>query len=177
MSVALGSTLTAFSLLGTDGVVHSSSDFADAPVLAIVQACNHCPYVLAWEGRIADLQRAYADRGVAIVLVNSNNAVTHPADSYDRMVEFVADRTSPYTYLHDPDQTLARALASSVTPEVFVYDRERRLVYHGAVDDSRDETAVSRRYFRDAIEAVLHDEAPELPETAPIGCSVKWRDS
>jgi hypothetical protein len=176
MSVALGTTLPEFSLLGTDGAVHSPRELADTPVLAIVQACNHCPYVLAWEGRIADLQRAYADRGVAIVLVNSNNAETHPSDSYEKMVEFVADRSSPYTYLHDPDQVLARALGSSVTPEVFLYDAERRLVYHGAVDDSRDETTVTRRYFRDAIEAVLANEAPELAETAPIGCTVKWRD-
>jgi hypothetical protein len=176
MSVALGTTLPDFSLLGTDGVVHSSRDLADVPVLAIVQACNHCPYVLAWEGRIADLQRAYADRGVAIALVNSNDAATHPADSYEKMVEFVAERASPYTYLHDPDQTLARSLASTVTPEVFLYNAERRLVYHGAVDDSRDETAVTRRYFRDAIEAALGDEAPELAETTPVGCTVKWKD-
>ena len=84
--------------------------------------------------------------------------------------------TSGFTfdYLHDPEQSLARALGSERTPEAFVFDRDRRLVYHGAIDDNRDETAVGRRYLGDALDAVLAGEPAPIAETPPVGCTVKW---
>jgi hypothetical protein len=80
-----------------------------------------------------------------------------------------------FDYLYDEPQAVARALESERTPEVFVYDRERRLRYHGAIDDSRDETGVSQRYLRDALDAVLAGDDPAVTETPPVGCTVKWR--
>ena len=112
-----------------------------ADVLVLIQSCNHCPYVLAWEGRMVAIQRDYADRGVRIVAFNSNDASRYPADSFDAMRERAASQGFNFDYLHDADQSLARALGSERTPEVFVFDRDRRLVYHGAIDDSRDEDA------------------------------------
>ena len=91
------------------------------------------------------------------------------------MVERAQQQHFAFDYLHDPDQSLARALGSERTPEVFVFDAERRLVYHGAIDDDRDGDAVTQHYLRDALEAALVGEEPSLAETAAVGCSVKWR--
>jgi peroxiredoxin len=168
-------TAPTFDLPGVDGRNHSLEEYADAPVLVLVQSCNHCPYVLAWEGRINDLQREYADRGVRIIAINSNDAIAYPGDSFDAMVEHARDAGYEFDYLYDESQDVMRALGSERTPEVFVYDGDRRLVYHGLVDDNRDEEAVTVRYLRDAIEAALAGETPAVTDTEPVGCTVKWR--
>ena len=81
-----------------------------------------------------------------------------------------------FDYLHDEDQSLARALGAERTPEVFLFDGDRRLAYHGAIDDNREESAVARHYLRDALDALLGGEKPAVGETPPVGCTVKWRD-
>jgi peroxiredoxin len=174
MSIAYASAPD-FTLPGVDGRDHSLADYADADVLVLVQSCNHCPYVLAWEDRINAIQRDYAGRGIRVVAFCSNDATTHPGDSFDAMVEHAREAGFAIDYLHDEDQSLARALGSERTPEVFVFDRERRLRYHGAVDDDRDEHAASVPYVRDALDALLDGREPPVTETTPVGCTVKWR--
>ena len=93
------------------------------------------------------------------------------------MTARAAERGFNFDYLHDPEQTLAHALGAERTPEVFVFDRDRRLVYHGAIDDNRDETAVTQRYLRDALDAALAGESPAQAETPAVGCTVKWLTS
>jgi peroxiredoxin len=173
--VSVVATAPTFDLPGVDGRSHSLEEYAEAPVLVLVQSCNHCPYVLAWEGRINDLQRDYGDRGVRIVAISSNDADAYPADSFAAMQEHAREAGYVFDYLYDASQDVARALGSERTPEAFVYDSDRRLVYHGAVDDNRDETAVTTHYLRDAIEAALVGESPPVAETPPVGCTVKWR--
>jgi peroxiredoxin len=168
-------TAPTFDLPGVDGRNHSLEEYADASVLVLVQSCNHCPYVLAWEGRVNDLQREYADRGVRIVAISSNDATAYPADSFERMIEHAREADYAFDYLYDESQEIARALGSERTPEAFVFDADRRLVYHGAVDDNREETAVTTYYLRDAIEAALAGETPTVADTPPVGCTVKWR--
>jgi peroxiredoxin len=164
-----------FELPGVDGRTHSLEEYADAPVLVLVQSCNHCPYVLAWEGRINALQREYADRGVRIVAISSNDVEAYPADSFERMVEHAREAGYEFDYLYDESQEVARALGSERTPECFVFDADRRLVYHGLIDDNREEPLVTQRYLRDAIEAALAGEEPPVADTTPVGCTVKWR--
>jgi len=176
MSTALNESPPDFALDGVDGAVHTLASYDDARVLVLVQWCNHCPYVIGWEDRLNEIQRDYADRGVRIVAVNSNDAERQPADSFDLMVERAKDRGFSFDYLYDRDQEVARALGSERTPEVFVFDRDRRLVYHGAIDDNRDETAVGQRYLREALDAALDGAAPAVAETAAVGCTVKWRE-
>jgi peroxiredoxin len=168
-------TAPAFDLPGVDGRSHSLDEYADAPVLVLVQSCNHCPYVLAWEGRINELQRTYADRGVRVVAISSNDAEAYPADSFEAMVEHAREAGYVFDYLYDESQEVGRALGAERTPECFVYDAERRLVYHGAVDDNRDEAEVTTQYLRDAIEAALAGEAAPIADTPAVGCTVKWR--
>jgi peroxiredoxin len=176
MKIALGESAPSFSLPGVDGQPHSLDDYADADLLVLVQSCNHCPYVLAWEGRMIGIQRDYAARGVRLVAVNSNDTSRHAADSFDEMGRRARQAGFNFDYLHDADQSLARALGAERTPEVFVFDRGRRLVYHGAIDDNRDDTAVTVHYLRDALDTLLDGGRPAVAETRPVGCTVKWRD-
>jgi peroxiredoxin len=173
--VSVIETAPAFDLPGVDGRNHSFDEYADAPVLVLVQSCNHCPYVLAWEGRINALQREFADRGVRIVAISSNDAEAYPADSFENMVEHAREAGYEFDYLYDESQDVLRALGSERTPEVFVFDSDRRLVYHGAVDDNRDEPEVTTHYLRDAVVAALAGEPPPIADTPPVGCTVKWR--
>jgi peroxiredoxin len=165
-----------FDLPGVDGRRHALADYANAEVLVLIQFCNHCPYVLAWQDRINAIAREYADRGVAVVAIGSNDAKTHPEDGFDAMVARSREEDFAFDYLYDEDQSLARALGSQRTPEVFVFDRDRRLVYHGAVDDDRSGDAISKHYLRDALDAALEGRAPEIADTPPVGCTVKWRN-
>jgi peroxiredoxin len=177
MTLTHGVTAPAFDLPGVDGRNHKLDEYAGVKVLVLVQSCNHCPYVQAWEGRLKEIQGDYADRGVRLVAIGSNDPESYPEDSFEEMRRRAQREGFNFDYLHDEDQSVARALGSSRTPEVFLYDGERRLVYHGAVDDSRDDTAVSQHYLRDALDAVLAGENPPVPETPPVGCSVKWKSS
>jgi len=174
MSLALRHEAPSFALLGIDGREHTLESYGDAAVLVLIQSCNHCPYVLAWEGRMKAIQSDYADRGVRLVAVNSNDATRYPADSFEEMVMHAAARDFNFDYLHDADQSLVSALGSERTPEVFVFDTERKLVYHGAIDDNRDDTEVGSHYLRAALDALLEGQEPTVAETPPVGCSVKW---
>ena len=174
MTLALTDTAPPFSLPGVDGRTHSLDDYADARALVLVQSCNHCPYVQAWEGRLKAIQGHYADRGVRIVAIGSNDAERHPEDSFDEMRLRAEREGFNFDYVYDADQSLASALGAERTPEVFLFDSDRRLVYHGAIDDSRDESAVSVHYLRDALDGVLEGRDPPLVETPAVGCTVKW---
>ena len=175
MSLTLGDQAPSFRLPGTDGAEHALESYDGAGALVLVQSCNHCPYVQAWEGRMKAIQADYADRGVRLVAVNSNDPQRHPEDSFEEMERRAARQGFNFDYLWDEDQSIARALGSERTPEVFVFDPDRRLVYHGAIDDNRDERSVGRHYLREALDAVLEGREPPVAETPPSGCTVKWR--
>jgi peroxiredoxin len=175
MTLELGSTAPAFDLPGVDGKRHGLDEYADAAVLALVQSCNHCPYVQAWEGRMVAIQDEYGPRGFRLVAISSNDAERYPDDSFDAMRARAEREGFNFDYLYDESQSVARALGAERTPEVFLYDADRRLVYHGAIDDSRDDRAVTQHYLRDALDAVLGGVAPAVVETPAVGCTVKWR--
>jgi peroxiredoxin len=175
MSIAIGVEAPSFDLPGVDGKNHRLEDYSNADVLVLIQSCNHCPYVQAWEGRMKSIQADYADRGVRIVAISSNDVEKYPDDSFDAMRERAREQQFNFDYLYDESQEVARSLGSERTPEVFAFDRDRRLVYHGAIDDSRDPDAVQRNYLREAIEAALRRIEPPEAETPPVGCTVKYR--
>jgi peroxiredoxin len=175
MSIAIAQTAPSFSLPGVDGHDHSLDDYRDARALVLVQSCNHCPYVQAWEERLIAIQRDYAERGARIVAISSNDATSHPEDSFEQMQVRAREQHFNFDYLYDESQSIARSLGSERTPEVFVFDGDRRLVYHGAIDDSRNDVAVTARYLRDALDAVLAGAVPAVVDTPAVGCTVKWR--
>ena len=175
MTIALATEAPTFDLPGVDGTQHGLDDYADTPALAVVWSCNHCPYVQAWEGRMVALQREYADRGFRLVAVSSNDAEAYPEDSFEAMRARAETEGFNFDYLYDEDQSVLNAYGAERTPEVFLFDRDRKLAYHGAIDDSREEEGVTQEYLRDAIEAVLAGEQPAVTETPAVGCTVKRR--
>jgi peroxiredoxin len=121
------------------------------------------------------IQRDYADRGFRLVAVSSNDADRYPADSFEEMRARAEREGFNFDYLYDEEQAVARALGAERTPEVFLFDRDRRLIYHGAIDDSRDDRSVTRHYLRDALDALLAGDEPAVADTPAVGCTVKWK--
>jgi hypothetical protein len=151
----------------------ADSDGARATVL--VFTCNHCPYALAWHDRLADVARAYGDRGVRFAAINANDAERYPRDSYEAMQARVAAEDWPMPYLHDATQEIARAYGAKVTPDVFVLDAEGRLRYRGAPDGDYGDPGQRAAWLREALDAVLAGSEPARAETKPVGCSIKWK--
>lgn len=172
----IGDPAPDFSLPAVDGKTYRLADFASKPILIVVFPCNHCPYVQAYEDRLIAVQRDYADLGVQVVAINANDARRYAEDSFDAMAARAVAKGFNFPYLRDELQTVAQAYAAAYTPELFVFDRERRLAYTGKIDDNwQQPTAVRRRYLRDALDALLAGRAPAEPTTQAIGCTIKWR--
>lgn len=174
--LALESRLIPFALKGTDGRVHRADDAAKAKVLGVIFHCNHCPYAQAWESRLIQVQRDYAGRGVQLVLINANDPVKYPGDSFEQMQRRAQDKQYPFPYLVDETQDVAKQYGATRTPEVFLFDEKRILRYHGAPDDNyEDVNAVRHPYLRDALDALLAGTPPKVRETKPVGCTIKWK--
>jgi peroxiredoxin len=171
----LGDAVPEFALPDTDGVVHAVPQDPAPAATVLVVTCNHCPYVMAWNKRLRQAAEDYAERGVRFLGINANDAARYPADSLEAMQRFVRDQAWRYPYLHDEDQSAARALGAEVTPHVFVLDGEHRLVYRGAPDGDHQDSRRGAEWLRAAIDAALAGEAPAEAETRARGCSVKWR--
>lgn len=172
----LGDKAPYFSLKGTDGKIYSLEEFKDAKILAVIFTCNHCPYAQAYEQRICSLAELYRPRGVQFVTICSNDSRGYPQDSFDNMVEKSKSLGFPFPYLQDETQVTAKAYDAACTPECYVFDSERKLRYHGRVDDNhRDPAHVTHHDLADAIEALLEGTVPEIPLTPAMGCSIKWR--
>jgi peroxiredoxin len=137
--------------------------------------CNHCPYVLAWLDRLMAAAREYAGKGVSFVGINANDETKYPADSFEKMKELAQERALPFPYLRDEPQEVVAAYGAQRTPEVFVFDADLKLRYHGAPDDNYDQTQASEPYLRNALDAVLAGKRPPVAETQPVGCTVKWK--
>ena len=176
-NLQVGDTAPDFTLPATDGKAYNLYEaFNNSRAVAVVFTCNHCPYAIAWEDRINAIARDYATRGVRLFAINANNALTHPADSFDNMMKRASERHFAFPYLHDESQKIARSYGAERTPEFFIFDATKTLRYHGAVDDNyEDEHAVKHQYVRGALDAILGGREPTQPETKPVGCSIKWK--
>jgi hypothetical protein len=159
----------------TEGVTHSLEASPPASATVVVWTCNHCPYALAWHERLLDVAADYADRGVRVLMVNSNDAERYPADSLAAMRDRAQGEAWPVPYLHDADQTSARAWGALTTPDVFVLDADLRLAYSGAPDADHQRPELRAGWLRGALDAVLAGREPEPGATEPVGCSIKWR--
>ncbi|MBZ0302828.1 MAG: thioredoxin family protein, partial [Anaerolineae bacterium] len=126
--------------------------------------------------RLIQAQADYAEKGVQLLAINANNAVTHPGDNFDAMKQRAQEQGFNFPYLRDESQEVAHAYGAERTPEIFLFDQSGKLQYHGAPDDNyEDPDAVQQTYFRDALDAVLAGETPALAQTAPQGCTIKWK--
>jgi peroxiredoxin len=176
-TLTIGSPIPNFSNLpAADGNEYSSTDFDDKDILVIVFSCNHCPYVRAYEGRMIAFQRDYKNKGIQLVAINSNETQNYPEDNFDEMVRQAKEKGFNFPYLRDDDQSVATAFGATHTPEFFVFDKGRRLRYHGRFDDNhKDSGAVTLHYVRDAVEALLAGKPVSVAETHSIGCTIKWK--
>lgn len=177
MSLTIGSPIVAFKLKNVNGQMISAEELSKGKqATVIIFSCNHCPYVQAWEDRIVQLGKTYEPRGVAFALINSNDPTKYPEDSYPEMIKRAKSKGYPFPYLHDEDQSVAKAYGATRTPEVFLFNAQGKLRYHGRVDDNyEDPKKVRSQDLKDALEAVLGDRAPNVSETPVVGCSVKWK--
>ncbi len=172
----LGTSAPAFSLLGVDGETRSLDSFAKADVLVVVFTCNHCPYAKACEDRLIQLQADYAGRGVQLIAINPNDADNYPDDSFEAMQARAADKGFNFPYLYDATQEVARAYDAACTPDIFVFDRDRKLVYNGRLDDNWQEPdQVTRKDLRAVLDATLEGRTVDFDHVPSMGCSIKWK--
>lgn len=173
----LGTPAPDFSLTNVDGRTVSLADFADAPALLVVFMCNHCPYVIHVADELARLTAEYMAKGVAVVGISSNDVSSHPADSPERMVAEAEDRGYQFPYLYDETQEVAIAYHAACTPDFFVFDEDRKLVYRGQMDDSRPDSGipVTGNDLRAALDAELAGKPVPEPQKPSLGCNIKWK--
>lgn len=174
-TLKLGSKAPDFSLEGVDGKTYSLESFKDKEALIVIFSCNHCPYVKAYEDRIIKIQEDYAPR-VQVVAINSNDDVNYPEDSFEEMKKRAEEKKFNFPYLRDETQETAKAYGATHTPEIFLFDKNRELRFHGKIDDNwQDPSAVKQNYLRDALDELLAGKEISVPETFTIGCTIKWK--
>lgn len=174
----LGSALPDFDLLDvTSGRQINPATFADAQALLVMFICRHCPYVKHVQHQLAEIGRDYQNRSVGIVAISSNDAVGYPDDSPEGLREQAAELGFTFPYCYDETQDVARAFQAVCTPEFYVFDEKRTLVYRGQLDESRrhSQIPVTGADVRAALEAVLSGEPVNPNQVPSIGCSIKWR--
>lgn len=173
----LGLPAPDFVLPDTRGRLTRLGDFAAQPALLVAFWCNHCPYVRHVSAAFIQFARDYQERGLAVVAINANDAQTYPQDAPPRMREWAERSGFTFPYLYDEDQTVARAYRAACTPDFFLYDADRRLVYRGQFDASRpgNDLPVTGEDLRAAVDAVLAGETVSSEQRPSIGCNIKWK--
>jgi thiol-disulfide isomerase/thioredoxin len=171
----MGSLAPDFALKGVDNRTYALSSFSHKQVLVVMIWCNHCPYVQAYEDRVLRLQADYAGKGVQFVAMNPNDDANYPEDSFEEMVKRAQAKSYNFPYLRDESQQVARAYNAVCTPQAFVFDKDRKLRYHGRIDDNHDVALVRSHDLRNALDALLDGRRPPVEHTRPFGCSVKWK--
>lgn len=160
--VALGSSAPEFELKGIDDEVYGLDFFDKAKVLVIIFMCNHCPYVQKIWDDLVDLEKFMSD-SVQFVGINSNANPDYPEDSFEKMKEYAKEKGQEFPYLFDEDQVVAKAYDAQCTPDIFVYDQKRKLVYRGAFDG-----------IESAANAILKGVDLQETQEYSVGCSIKW---
>lgn len=186
VTLNLGASAPGFSLPSTEGDLVGLEDFAQARLLVVLFICNHCPYVIHIAPTLARLAARYRERGVGFVAINSNDTEAYPADSFELMKVEKEKRGYTFPYLYDESQQVAKAYDAACTPDIYVFDSERKLAYHGQFDSSRPYRISSGNYDSSRTPATGEDLASALdrllagqpaPETQYpcMGCNIKWR--
>lgn len=166
-----------FSLPGTDGKMHSLTDYQGAKALLVVFMCNHCPYVQAKFSRLNEIHAKYSKAGLRMVGINSNDAKNYPDDSFDSMRKTAAQQKFGFDYLYDETQETARKYGAVCTPDPFLFDADLKLTYHGRLDDALSPGKVPTKFdMENAIDAVLTGRKPSPDFLYSQGCSIKWKE-
>jgi peroxiredoxin len=173
----LGTAAPSFSLPDRNGNLVSLADFAGAPVLLVAFWCNHCPYVRHVRPEFLSLVREYQARGAAVVAISANDVAAFPEDGPERMTEEARAHGYSFPYLYDEKQETAKAYRAACTPDFFLFDGSRRLVYRGQMDDSRPGNGkpLNGADLRAALDAALAGKPVASRQKPSIGCNIKWK--
>ena len=172
----LGSQAPEFSLPNVDGSTVSLSDFEGQPGLLVMFICNHCPFVIHLREDLAKFVKEYQDQGLAVVAISSNDVETYPQDGPDKMKQEAESNGYTFPYLYDASQEVAKAYHAACTPDFFLFDSNRKLVYRGQFDDSRpgSDIPVTGEDLRAACDQVLAGQPVSVEQRPSIGCNIKW---
>ena len=174
----IGTPAPPFSLRDVvSGQSYSLASFNGKAALLVMFICRHCPYVVHVEQEIAKIGQDYTDRGLGIIGISSNDPVSYPDDAPLRLKEMAERLGFTFPFCFDETQDVAMAYGAACTPDFYLFDRERRLVYHGQLDDSRpgSNKPVTGRDLRAAIDAALAGKPVDSKQRTSIGCSIKWK--
>jgi peroxiredoxin len=173
----LGTAAPDFNLPDTNGKIVALADLKNAPALLVIFMCNHCPYEIHIRTGLAQLARDYAPKHVAIVGVNSNDAKNYPGDSPTKMKDEVKAVGYIFPYLYDETQAVAKIYHAACTPDIFLFDKNQKLVYRGQFDDSRPGNGilVTGKDLRAALDSVLANKPVSPNQKASLGCNIKWK--
>jgi peroxiredoxin len=173
----LGTQTPDFTLPDANGKKYSLADFSRSPALLVAFICNHCPYVKHVAFGLALLAKEYQKKDLAVVGVNSNDVESYPDDSPAKMLEEAKSRGYTFPYLYDETQLVAKAFGAACTPDFYVFDKNRKLVYRGQMDSSRPGNGmpVTGDDLRAALDAVLAGRPVSETQKPSIGCNIKWK--
>ncbi|MGQ7869418.1 thioredoxin family protein [Sunxiuqinia sp. sy24] len=165
---------TTITMLDVSGDKMSLDDVMDEHGLVVIFSSNTCPFVKKWEGRYNGLKQWADEHGVGLVVLNSNYGNRNGVDSYEAMQKHAKENAYNFPYLVDENSLLANAFGGQTTPHVFLFDKDYKLVYKGAIDDNYDDAKnVKKAYLKTAIQSVAEGQTIAEPETKPVGCSIK----
>ena len=173
----LGTLAPAFSLPNvSDETTVNLENYSQSKAFVVAFVCNHCPFVLHLREHLAEAIRGYQERGVKVIGISANDVSTHPDDSFEKMVEEVANAGYTFPYLYDESQDVAQSYRAACTPDFFLYDSGHKLVYRGQYDDSRpDNGDPTGADLSAAIDALLAGQPPRENQKNSIGCNIKWK--
>ena len=156
----------------------SLDDYKNAPALLVMFICNHCPYVKHVRGHLTQLVRDYQARRVAVIAISSNDVAQFPEDGPAAMKQEALSLGYTFPYLFDENQEVAKQYRAACTPDFFVFDKDRRLVYRGQMDDSRPSSdhPVTGKDLRAALDAVLAGRPVPADQKPSMGCNIKWKE-
>lgn len=177
----LGDAVADFKLKNVDGKMIALSDYKTGKGAIVIFDCNTCPYSKAYNDRIISLNKKYAAKGFPVITINANDAQMSPGDSFEQMVARAKKKNYDFPYLIDESQVVARAFGATNTPHVFILQKsgnDFKVAYIGTIDNnSRDESAATKKYVEEAVDALLLGQAVATPNTKAIGCTIKWKNS
>jgi len=175
VSLKTGDVAPEFKLVGIDDEKHSINDYKDFKGLLVIFMCNHCPYVKAKIDAIKEIHEKFKD-SIALVGINSNDSIKYPDDSFESMKKVAQEKGMKFDYLVDEDQEIAKKYGAVCTPDPFLFDQNRKLIFHGRIDDAMnpDATATEKTMIKN-IEKFLNGDKIEKDFDPSIGCSIKWK--
>ncbi len=166
---------TSVKMKNVDGRELSIADVMGKEGTLVIFSCNHCPFVKAWQGRIASIGNAAKGKGVGVIVINPNDPASYAEDSFSEMQKRAQQLGFTFPYVVDATSDMARAFGATRTPEAFLFDKDGKLVYHGAIDDSKEADQVAKRYLQDAVDALVGGKEVATKETKFVGCGIKFR--